>query len=132
MWALNGASAASVSLDYSLGTRDLAINFCVFSRLSSLLEALVLPCYNLFLNQYVFEFLRLQSMLWSVLAVFVSSTCAVFYVVVQALHSFLRFGSCIFLPLMLQKLFRQTWNNVHICICQFLYWPIFLLGPSSR
>ncbi|XP_020272581.1 uncharacterized protein LOC109847759 isoform X2 [Asparagus officinalis] len=106
VWALNCASAAMVTLKGISTTTGPAINFDIISRL--------------------------LSMLWYVLAVLVASMSMVMYVVLQLFHGFLKFGAHTFFSIIPQKVFTQTWKNIHIRCCQFLYWPIFVLGTGFR
>ncbi|XP_020262948.1 uncharacterized protein LOC109838930 isoform X3 [Asparagus officinalis] len=106
VWALNCASAAMVSLKGISTATCPAINFIVISRL--------------------------LSMLWYVLAVLLASVSVVTYVVLQLSHRFLKFGPHTFFSMILHEVFTQTWKNIHIRSCQFLYWPVFLLSTGFR
>lgn len=106
VWGLNCSNAAMIYFKGTSSVRDPTINFYFLSRL--------------------------PYMLWYVFAAFVASISSIMYVVIQSFHRFLRFGSHAVFLTMLQKAFPHTWNNLHIRSCQFLYWPIFLLGTGFR
>lgn len=106
MWGLNCSSAVMSSCKRTLSAEDLAVNSYIVSRL--------------------------LYMLWYVLAAFVASISAVIYVTIQLFHRLLRFGSHSAFVMILRRAFTETWNNVHIRSCQYVYWPVFLLGVGFR
>ncbi|KAG0482605.1 hypothetical protein HPP92_010689 [Vanilla planifolia] len=78
---------------------------------------------NLFLSVFT-------SKLCYVLAIPLSSISAGIYVIIQSFYTILEFKYHKLAIMILRKVFRHTWKNVHIRSSQFLYWPIFLLGSG--
>ncbi|CAL9044511.1 unnamed protein product [Musa banksii] len=77
--------------------------------------------------------LRLASIVWHMVAALVASISTVVYIFLQLFNKLLSFRPRT-LSFVLPKMFKHTWENVHIRSCQFLYWPIFLqdTGVSSK
>ncbi|KAK6945212.1 Phosphatidylinositol N-acetylglucosaminyltransferase subunit Q/GPI1 [Dillenia turbinata] len=80
-----------------------------------------------------FPFIHLfTSFMKQLLALFISSFFALFYIILQMIHCILSYGSNSWVYHTLAKLFSHTWKNFHIRCCQILYWPILLQGNSLR
>ncbi|KAF3787347.1 Phosphatidylinositol N-acetylglucosaminyltransferase subunit q [Nymphaea thermarum] len=47
-------------------------------------------------------------------------------------HKIMKYWLLSPLCMILSKLFRHTWKNVHIRSCQLVYWPIYLRGSGIR
>lgn len=69
---------------------------------------------------------------WRLLAVFIASVSTLFYTNFQILHVILSHGSESWMHLALKKLFSNTWKNIRIRCCQFLYWPAILGDNGLR
>ncbi|KAL6903615.1 hypothetical protein ACP4OV_004428 [Aristida adscensionis] len=72
----------------------------------------------------------LIQVIWQCMGILLASGSTILYIM------FLLFQKClsyISQYLMLQKVFRHSWNNIHLRSCQILYWPIVLqdTSPSS-
>ncbi|XP_031494311.1 uncharacterized protein LOC116260261 [Nymphaea colorata] len=74
----------------------------------------------------------LAASLWQVVAICAASTSAFLYVIIQICHKIMKYWLLSPLCMILSKLFRHTWKNVHIRSCQLLYWPIYLRGSGIR
>lgn len=72
----------------------------------------------------------LTSKLWYILAVFLATMSTVMYITFQMFYVGLNFGFYKFATIILKKVLGHTWKQMHIRICQILYWPIFLLGSG--
>ncbi|CAO2207570.1 unnamed protein product [Urochloa humidicola] len=67
---------------------------------------------------------------WHCMGIFLASASTILYIVILMFRKCL---SHIFQYLMLHKVFKHSWNNIHRRSCQILYWPILFrdTSPSS-
>ncbi|KAK8952413.1 hypothetical protein KSP39_PZI003695 [Platanthera zijinensis] len=72
----------------------------------------------------------LASKLRHILAVFLALISSVMYITFQMFYMCLNFSFYKLATIILKKALVHTWKNAHVRICQFLYWPIFLLGSG--
>ncbi|XP_062207164.1 uncharacterized protein LOC133908945 isoform X2 [Phragmites australis] len=73
----------------------------------------------------VFE--ALVQVAWHCIGIFLASASTVLYTMILLFQNCLSHMSQY---LMLQKVFRHSWNNIHLRSCQILYWPIVLQDTS--
>ncbi|XP_072972802.1 uncharacterized protein [Typha angustifolia] len=104
--ALNCSNAASVLLDHRIG--------------------IVNPVIHFFCKPILVVFIE---MVWHFVAVIVASISSITYLFLQFFYNYLSRRSQTFF-FVLEKMFQNTWKNVHIRSCQILYWPIFLQDTS--
>nr|TKW11706.1 hypothetical protein SEVIR_6G250500v2 [Setaria viridis] len=64
---------------------------------------------------------------WHCMGIFLASASTILYIMI------LMFRKCLshmFQYLMLHKVFKHSWNNIHLRSCQILHWPIVLWDTS--
>ncbi|CAL5000285.1 unnamed protein product [Urochloa decumbens] len=64
---------------------------------------------------------------WHFMGIFLASASTILYIMILVFRKCL---SHIFQYLMLHKVFKHSWNNIHRRSCQILYWPIVLRDTS--
>ena len=77
----------------------------------------------------LFRYDVLVQVTWHCVGIFLASASTILYIMI------LMFRKCLsHMPqyLMLNKVFRHSWNNIHLLSCQILYWPIVLQDASLR
>ncbi|KAK8967513.1 hypothetical protein KSP40_PGU021761 [Platanthera guangdongensis] len=72
-----------------------------------------------------------KSSTFSLLGIFfLALISSVMYITFQMFYMGLKFNFYKLATIILKKALVHTWKNAHVRICQFLYWPIFLLGSG--
>ncbi|PKA59227.1 hypothetical protein AXF42_Ash001320 [Apostasia shenzhenica] len=79
-------------------------------------------------KSYFYFMFRLLSVFWHMVSVAMASLSTVTFIILQCFYGVISTITHMPLVILLKKLLKYTWKNVHIRSCQFLYWPILLHG----
>lgn len=102
--ALNCSSAASLPVAWKTGNNSSAAHFL-----------------------FATVFVALVQLTQHFTGIVLASVSTIVYIFIQLFRKCLSHVSEYF---MLQKVFRHSWENMHLRCCQILYWPIFLQDTS--
>lgn len=119
---INDMQKQSSFLD--LGSIVLALNCSNAARVPVTQECST-SCFAYFIFASVYDALVLVT--WHCMGIFLASASTILYIIIVLFRKCLSHMSQY---LMLHKVFKHSWNNIHIRSCQILYWPIVLRDPS--
>ncbi|TVU18585.1 hypothetical protein EJB05_34692, partial [Eragrostis curvula] len=108
-----------------LGPIVLAINCSSAARLPVSQEYPTNSSRTHFFFEPVFD--ALVQAAWNCIGIFLASASTFLYIMILLFQKCLSHRS---MYLMIQKVFRHSWNNIHLRSCQILYWPIVLQDTS--
>ncbi|WVZ60681.1 hypothetical protein U9M48_010668 [Paspalum notatum var. saurae] len=108
-----------------LGSIVLALNCSYAARVPVTCECSTSSSGAYFVFSFVYDvFLQVT---WHCMGIFLASTSTILYIMILLFRKCLSHMSQY---LMLHKVFRHSWNNIHLRSCQILYWPIVLQDTS--